>query len=283
MTMTTSGTTLNVCIAQINYDSVDIHEHVKRIKDIIQAYHHADLIVFPELVLHGHPSFERPEGFLYRKMKALYGPISEDLYNFVRKTNTRVVIGELKRWGQKYYNVATCVDRTQIQRYTKTHVHWTESFVPGKELKVFETPFGKMGITICFDAAFSEVWRVLALRGANIILNISAVPRSFPVDYMWRRLRGAAINNQVYVVYANRPGAHFSGHSAVFDPTGRVVASAGPENQILESRIDLEQVMHWRDEESIYPNRRPLLYREIVNRHRKGPAEENLIDGHGRP
>lgn len=257
-----------ICIAQINYNSENIQGHVERLKNIINNYKSYDLIVFPELILHGHPSFERPEGFLYRKMKVMYSAISKDLYQFVKSSNARVIIGELKRWGERYYNVATYIDRDATQGYTKTHVHWTENFVPGNELKVFDSPFGKIGITICFDAAFSEVWKVLALKGADVIVNISAVPGTFPVDYMWRRLAGAAIYNQVFVFYANRPGDFFAGHSAVFNPRGDIFVSAGSEEIIIEADIDLNEVQQWRSEEEIYPNRRPSLYREIADRHK---------------
>jgi N-carbamoylputrescine amidase len=140
--------------------------------------------------------------------------------------------------------------------------------VPGRELKIFDTPVGKIGITICFDGAFSEVWRVLALKGADVVVNISAVPKEFPVRYMWRRLSGAAIFNEVYVIYANRPGPVFSGHSAVFDPRGETITKAGRKETILEADIDLTEVDRWQEQEPIFPYRRPLLYREIVNRHR---------------
>ena len=259
-----------ICIAQINYNSENIQRHVEKIKNIIKNYKSYDLIVFPELILHGHPSFERPEGFLYRKMKVMYSAISKDLYRFVKISNARIIIGEVKRWGERYYNVATYIDKDVTRSYTKTHVHWTEHFVPGSELKVFDSPFGKIGITICFDAAFSEVWRVLSLKGADLIVNISAVPREFPVDYMWRRFVGAAIYNQVFVVYANRPGRFFSGHSGVFSPRGDILVSSGSKETIIEADIDLNEVHRWRNEEQIYPNRRPLLYREIVNRHKPG-------------
>jgi predicted amidohydrolase len=257
-----------ICIAQINYNSENIQRHVERIKNIISNYKSYDLIVFPELILHGHPSFEKPEGFLYRKMKVMYSAISKDLYRFVKISNARIIIGEVKRWGERYYNVATYIDKDVTQSYTKTHVHWTENFVSGKELKVFDSPFGKIGITICFDAAFSEVWRVLSLKGADLIVNISAVPKEFPVDYMWRRFVGAAIYNQVFVVYANRPGRFFSGHSGVFSPRGDILVSSGSKETIIEANIDLNEVHKWRNEEQVYPNRRPLLYREIVNCHK---------------
>lgn len=256
-----------ICIAQINYNSENIQVHVEKIKSIIYDYKLYDLIIFPELILHGHPSYEKPEGFLYRRMKIVYSTVSKDLYQFVKSENANVIIGEVKRWGEKYYNVATYIDRDITQNYTKTHIHWTENFVPGRKLKVFNTPFGKIGITICFDVAFSEVWRVLALKGADLIVNVSAVPNTFPVDIMWRRLIGAAVFNQVFVVYANRPGDFFSGYSAVFSPQGETLVSAGRKEVIINTDIDLDEVQRWRSEERIYPNRRPLLYRKIVDRH----------------
>lgn len=264
-------TIIKICVAQINYNSHDIQSHVTRIKNIIYKYKAYDLIVFPELILHGHPSFEKPEGFLYRRMKIMYNTISKDLYQFVSKEKARVIIGEAKRWGDRYFNLATYIDKDGPQNYTKTHVHWTENFVAGKKLMLFDSPFGKIGITICFDAAFSEVWRVLALKGAELIVNISAVPKTFPVKYMWRRFMGAAIYNQVFVLYANRPGPFFSGHSAVFDPMGETVIKAGSKETILEADIDIKKARRWKNEEMIYPNRRPLLYREIVNRHKQEP------------
>lgn len=258
---------INVTIAQINYSSENIRNHVERIKDIINKNRSSDLVVFPELILHGHPSVERPEGFLYRRMQVMYSTISADLYRFVREIGARVIIGELKRRGEKFYNLATYIDCDTVDSYVKTHVHWTENFVPGSELKVFPSPFGSIGINICFDAAFPEVWRVLSLKGAALIVNISAVPASFPVKYMWRRMKGAAINNETFVIYANRPAGYFSGHSGVFSPMGDMLISATGEEEIISTEIDLDEVRRWRDEELLYPYRRPLLYRDIITRH----------------
>lgn len=266
--MAKKRTKKKICVAQINYNTKNIQTHLSKIESIIQEHKSSDLIVFPELILHGHPSMEKPEGFLYRRMKTVYKSISEDLYQLVRDLNARVIIGESKRWGERFYNMATYIDRHTVQSYVKAHVHWTEHFVPGRELKVFDTPFGKVGITICFDAAFSEVWRVLALKGTDVVVNISAVPKDFSVDYMRRRLSGAAIFNEIFVIYVNRPGPVFSGYSAVFDPRGETVSKAGRREAILETEIDLAEIGKWRGQEPIFPYRRPLLYREVGNRHK---------------
>jgi len=253
-----------LCLAQINYLDHDASRHEERLRQIIAENRTADLIVFPELILHGHPSKEKPEGFLYRKMERRREVhLSERMYRFVREMDARVIMGEIKRKGEMFYNLATYMDRDMVRSYVKTHVHWTENFIPGNELPVFSTPVGNIGMTICFDAAFVEVGRILALRGADIIVNISAVPKSFAVDYMWRRLAGMAINNQVFAIYVNRPGGYFAGHSAVFDPRGNLTAAAGNDEEILLTEIDLEEIDAWREKENIYGYRRPRLYREI--------------------
>lgn len=262
---------LAICVAQINYRD-NIKRHIEGLKKIIKKHRDSDLIVFPELILHGHPSLERPEGLLYRKVRQYYLKIkdhSDDLVQYVRDMDARVIIGELQGRPGRFYNAATYIDRKSSESYVKTHVHWTEKFIPGNSLKVFKSPFGKIGINICFDAAFPEVWRVAALQGARVIVNISAVPKTFPVDYMWLRMKSAALNNQVFVIYANRPGDYFAGHSAVFSPRGDIVTSAKTKDQILKTEIDLDDVKEWRKEERIYRNRRPQLYRNITGQ-RKG-------------
>ncbi|MDI9570695.1 MAG: carbon-nitrogen hydrolase family protein [Pseudomonadota bacterium] len=252
-----------ITLAQISCDAQGFHSHIERIKAIIAQYRASDLIVFPELILHGHPSRERPEGFLFRRIEGRERRLSEDMAAYVRELDARIVIGEIRRKGDAFYNLATYMDYTTVQSYAKVHVHWTERFIPGRDFTVLSTPAGRLGMTVCFDSAFCEIGRILALRGAQVIVNISAVPRSFPVKYMRRRLVALALNNQVFVVYVNRPGPFFSGASAVFDPRGDILVHAGNGEEVLQVEIDLEEIRSWREEENIYDHRRPLLYREI--------------------
>jgi predicted amidohydrolase len=263
---------IKICVAQVSYRS-DVERHIEGLKNIIAQNRGSDLIVFPELILHGHPSLERPEGLLYRKVRQFYLKIkdrSDDLFQYIRDLDARVIIGELKGKPERFYNAATYIDKKITDSYFKSHVHWTEKFLAGNKINVFKSPFGNIGVNICFDAAFPEVWRVAALQGARVIVNLSAVPKTFPVDYMWLRMRSAALNNQVFVIYANRPGDYFAGHSAVFGPRGDTVISAKTKGKILKTEIDLDDVRAWRKEEQIYKNRRPKLYRIITAREKAG-------------
>lgn len=263
---------MKITLAQINFLPEDVQAHLDHLKEIISRERHSDLIVFPELILHGHPSDVKPEGFLYRQVKCHISDASRQIFDHVKKCGARVVLGELKRQGDNYHNLASYVDQRGARSYAKTHVHWTEGFLPGGRLKVFSTPLGRLGLNICYDAGFSEVWRVLALNGARLVVNISAVPAHFPVPYMRRRMQGAAVFNQYFVVYVNRPGPVFAGGSAVYGPHGEELLALGGGEEVVSVEIDLDMVESWREEEIIFPNRRPLLYRRVAGSNKEVPA-----------
>ncbi|MGH7256326.1 MAG: carbon-nitrogen hydrolase family protein, partial [Nitrospirales bacterium] len=162
------------------------------------------------------------------------------------------------------YNSAVYIDRGRIDRYHKTHVHWTEIFDAGDTFPVFGKGLDTTGILICYDMAFPEAARVLALGGARIIAVIAAVPKSFDERYVRRRLASMALDNQVYVVFANRAGRDYNGHSMVLDPSGDVIAWAGEKEEVLRTEIDFEFLEHWRKEEAIFSQRRPELYRLLA-------------------
>ncbi|BEQ16448.1 carbon-nitrogen hydrolase family protein [Desulfoferula mesophila] len=267
---------MRISLVQINFDPEDVAGHIARLKRIITQERASDLIVFPELILHGHPSQMKPEGFLYRKVEVALSHASGEIRRHVKKCGARVVLGELKREGDEFLNLATYVDAQGAKSYAKAHVHWTENFRPGGRLKVFSTPVGRLGLNICYDSAFDEVWRVLALNGARLVVNISAVPAHFPVPYMRRRMQGAAIFNQYFVVYVNRPGPVFSGGSAVYDPHGDELLALGGGDEVARVDIDLAETERWREEEVIFPNRRPHLYRRVASRNKEvpGPKKE---------
>jgi predicted amidohydrolase len=112
-------------------------------------------------------------------------------------------------------------------------------------LALAKTPFGKIAPCICFDIRFPEVARRAALMGAQIL----AVPAEFPrprLDVWQTLLRARAIENQFFVVAANRVGRDstgaFFGHSAIIGPTGEVLAEAGEDEEVLMARIDLAEI-----------------------------------------
>ena len=123
----------------------------------------------------------------------------------------------------------------------------------GQSVVVHDTPFGKLGLSVCYDIRFPELFREMMLKGAEII----AVPSAFTYatgKAHWETLcRARAIENQVYIVAAAQTGLHDSGrktygHSMVVNPWGLLLATL-PENAgIVTSTIDLAYLHQLRAE-----------------------------------
>ena len=139
--------------------------------------------------------------------------------------------------------------------------------VPGDAIVAVDTPLGPVGLTICYDLRFPELYRALALRGAVATM----VPSNFTVptgrDHWVSLLRARAIENAQYLIAAatigNAGGAGgfvAYGRSLVVDPWGTVVACAPDEVGITYARIDTDRVTKVRRQVPSLEHRRPELY-----------------------
>jgi deaminated glutathione amidase len=138
---------------------------------------------------------------------------------------------------------------------------------PGDEIVTSELDGGVgLGLSICYDLRFPELYRILAVRGALVI----AVPAAFTLtttrDHWEVLLRARAIENQAFVVAANQVGAHPGGHrsggrSMIVDPWGLVLAQAPDRETYVVAELDLERQLQIRAELPSLANRRPAAYR----------------------
>jgi len=138
---------------------------------------------------------------------------------------------------------------------------------PGEEIVTSETADGvQLGLSICYDLRFPELYRILAVRGARII----AVPAAFTLattrDHWETLLRARAIENQAFIVAANQVGAHPAGHrsggrSMIVDPWGLILAQASDREGHVLAELDLERQLEIRAQLPSLANRRPAAYR----------------------
>ncbi|HEX4364035.1 MAG TPA: carbon-nitrogen hydrolase family protein [Solirubrobacteraceae bacterium] len=179
--------------------------------------------------------------------------------------NTSVHIGpdgELQAAYRKVHMFDVVVDGTVY--------HESEHEVPGDELVVSATADGvELGLSICYDIRFPELYRILALRGARVF----AVPAAFTVpttrDHWEVLLRARAIEDQAFVVAANQIGEHdcgppalrSGGRSMIVDPWGIVLAHAPDRACHIVADLDLAAQARIRRELPALANRRPSAYR----------------------
>ena len=126
-------------------------------------------------------------------------------------------------------------------------------YAPSKEgFKVFDTPFGRVGIVICFDRHLPESIRSVALQGATMVLIPTANLTSEPLDVYEAEIRSAAYQNNVFIAMCNRTGEEngitFAGASFVAGPDGEVIAKAGSSEELLVCEVDPGQAIRSRQE-----------------------------------
>lgn len=200
------------------------------------------------------------------------GPTVTHLRELAARLNLAIIAGLAERdplaTGLLYDSVVLINRHGQVcGRYRKSHLYPTEHcfFRPGDTLPVFELDGLRVGLAICFEAAFPPIFSTLALQGAQVVFNPSAVPVGY--GYLQDlRTRARAQDNQLFVVAVNHVGAEgnvtYCGQSQVADPRGEVLALA-PEDRpaTVVAELDLALISDQRLQEPILRGFRPALYR----------------------
>jgi deaminated glutathione amidase len=137
---------------------------------------------------------------------------------------------------------------------------------PGDEVVLSETAGGvELGLTVCYDLRFPELYRILAVRGARIIVVPAAFTLTTTRDHWEPLLRARAIENQAFVIAANQTGEHAKGYrsggrSMIVDPWGVVLAQAPDSETFITAELDLERQSEIRRTLPSLANRRPQAY-----------------------
>jgi predicted amidohydrolase len=191
------------------------------------------------------------------------GPILARMAELARRTKAEIVLGGFWEKGAsatKVRNACVHLDASGTVRsiYRKIHLFDVDlpdgtkleesaTVEPGDELVATETPFGTLGLSVCYDVRFPELYRGLVDRGAIAL----AIPAAFTLttgkDHWHVLLRARAIEAQSYVLAAAQTGHHFGqrrsyGHALVCDPWGTVLAECGEGEGVATAWIDPEVV-----------------------------------------
>ena len=180
-----------------------------------------------------------------------------------------VVVGSLpEKEGEKVFNTAYVVDRGRLAAsYRKLHLFSTMGedrfLAAGNKTLVVPTAAGRLGVAICYDLRFPELFRKLALEGAEILCLPAEWPK--PRQEHWRTLlRARAIENQLFVVATNCCGIQgkldFFGMSMLLAPRGEVLAEAGEAPTELVATFDFEEMSNYRYQIPCFRDRRPEVY-----------------------
>ncbi len=228
---------IRIALAQINSKRQNKKENLQKIEEFTKKARNqaADLIVFPELSLTGYVMRDQ----VYEQAETIPGPSSRIIESISRKNGIAIVFGmpELsKKAKATIFNTAVFVGtRGLIGKYRKmylpTHSVFEEKryFRPGHQTVTLNTALGNIGLCICYDLFFPEVCRLTRLKGAQLIVVISASP-AVRKNYFEVLTTARALENTAFLAYVNmvgvEDGLQFWGGSRLIGPTGDLLAIA---------------------------------------------------------
>jgi predicted amidohydrolase len=261
---------MKIAAAQIACALGDVDANLRKMRDfsVCAKEESAELILFPEA---------SDTGYSMPVIRANAKPWSEGavpaLQKMAQELSLMVVAGVSEREGDIIYNSQVFIDPQGkvVASYRKTHLFVlapndeSTCYTPGD--KFVSVPFAgfNFGLSICYDLRFPEVARVLALeRDANVLLVSSAWPLP-RVEHLRALSVARAIENQSYLVLANRTGVDAGvtccGMSAIIDPSGVTLAAAsGDREELLVADISAETIAAVRNKIPVFAHRRSDLY-----------------------
>lgn len=264
-----------IALVQMDCRIRDKEYNLNRAFDFLkEAEKKADIICFPEFFTTGYN----------------LGLIKEDFYNLAETIPGRTtmvfaqkakeyklaIIGGIVEKDKKeriLYDTAFIIDAegNLVGKYRKFYLYPEEHrfFKPGNNLPVFNIGIAKIGMAICYDHAFPELFRLLSLKGAQIVFIPSVVPQGY--EYLLNlRTRARAQDNQIFVAAVNRVGQEgkirYCGLTKIVNPKGKIIAEASSNREeILFVPIDFKLILSERKKEPTLGSLRKKIYRDLLH------------------
>ena len=237
----------------------------------LAAERKAALVVLPEVFSWRGRHRKEPE-----QVESIPGPTTHRLQELATRHAIHLLAGSfLEKSGEsRAYNTSLLFspDGDIVACYRKIHlfdvdipgqvsIKESDSMKPGEEVVTATTQLGTVGLSICYDLRFPELYRGLTQRGAQVVFVPSAFTFPTGAAHWEALLRARAIENQVYIVAPNQIGKNVYGfadygNSMIIDPWGKILARALDKECVITAEIDLDYLEKVRRELPCLAHRR---------------------------
>lgn len=261
----------------------DIDANMNKIDNLLQKSAEANIWVLPELASSGYNFSSRDEAMRYSE-EVQNSRFIDFLAEKARQYNSWFVAGINERDGSLLYNSAVLVSPDGLEGlYRKLHLFNREKlfFEPGNTgLPIFKTPFGIIGILICFDWMYPEVWRMISLKGVQLICH----PSNLVLPWCQTAIPGYALTNRVFIATTNRIGKErdleFTGQSVLVSPEGEYLIQAEKnQEQAVIYTVDLKEAENKKMTpfNDAFADRREDFYKLSINENNSNLKREKKI------
>jgi len=229
----------------------------------------ADLILLPELWA---------SGFDLKNIQTYAAPLNEGDFakmKLMAVENKIMVGGSLIEQDKNYfYNTFVLFDKIGdvINSYRKIHLfrmlNEEQYFKPGNQLIISDTDWGKIGLAVCYDLRFPDMFRAYGVKGVEIILIVGEWAQK-RISHWCDLLRARAIENQCFIAAVNKSGIskgeNLGGFSAVINPMGEYLTQGNNQEELLFAEINLDEVSKIRRWMPVFEERQPQIYNKFLD------------------
>jgi len=259
---------MRVALLQLGFTlekSENLRKIITRIRELPR---NVDVVVLPEYSM-GHPS-KGPDPEHVRKVsEPIEGSFVSELAGKAREMNLWIIANIYEQFNGEFYDTCVAINRKGevASVYRKIHLFdalgFSESsiFKAGESIATFELDGMEVGMAICFDLRFPEIFRAMALRGAEVFIVPSAWFRGPEKEWHWKVLCCArASENVAYLIGVNNASEAFIGRSLFVNPYGVVVKELGAGDETAVVEIDKSEIESTREKLPLLRLRRSELY-----------------------
>ncbi len=234
----------------------------------------AELIVLPEM-FHCYGDSK----IMVDEAEPVPGHTTDVLAKKAREHGVYIICGIYEKTeDQKAYNTSVAIgpDGNIIGTYSKTHLFdidvpgsitylESDSVSQGRKITNVDIKDFKCGIAVCYDLRFPELFRIMALEGASVVVVCSAFTHATGKAHWDALVKARAIENQTFLIAANQIGKHPNnitshGNSIILDPWGRELARAKEEDDLIMAKLDFDLLKKVREDMPLFKQRRTDLY-----------------------
>jgi len=257
---------IKIALAQLELELGKPEKNLTAAKDaVVQAVREgSDLMLLPELWASGYDLENAPK---------YASSLSEGWFSVMRELALEhgIALGGsmIEQEGKDYFNTFLLVDQRgeQLGYYRKAHlfdlIEEKTYFSPGKQLSLIETQWGMLGLALCYDLRFPELFRAYALKGAEIILLVAEWPRS-RIGHWDVLLQARAIENQCFIAAVNKVGLskeqQMGGNSLVINPMGEILVKGNAAPGVFLAEIESKETAKARKWMPVLTDRNPAVY-----------------------
>ncbi len=247
-----------------------LQNNLNKVERLIGEAESADFIILPELANSGYNFSERKHAMALASTVER-SDFVEMLREKSRMQNQYIVSGFHEKEGRELFNTSLFISPNgEIGKYRKIHLFMNEKQIFSKGnlgLPIFQTDDFTMGMLICFDYLFPEIWRIMALKEVEFI----AHPSNLVTDKAFKVVPAQAAVNRFFIFTTNRIGTErdisFSGKTFAVNPEGDVISEASPDKEEILFTTFKPSLSHNKmitEKNHVLYDRFPNEYREII-------------------